>query len=102
MKKLINKIALIVALAIVSPVAVSAVSFDGESIQMLDSTPTVKVVAGGVQIVTSDGEPKTFYFYSITGQLIKSVTVSDSAVVDLPQGCYIVKCTNWSKKVVVK
>lgn len=44
-----------------------------------------------------------FEIYSITGQKVKSVTLeSGSTKVELPKGCYIVRCPQWSKKVIVK
>lgn len=45
-----------------------------------------------------------FYIYSITGQLIKTVDVQGgcSESVELGKGCYIVKCSQWSKKVMVR
>lgn len=44
-----------------------------------------------------------FEIYSITGQRVKSVSVDSGTVkVELPKGCYIVRCPQWSKKVVVK
>lgn len=64
--------------------------------------PSVKALNGGVELSVPDGV-ETFVFYSITGQVIKQVQVSAGIVtVDLPRGCYIIKCSRWSKKVVVK
>jgi len=58
-------------------------------------------VDGGIQL-TATGRVG-FEIYSITGQRVKSVTVENTSVkVDLPKGCYIVRCARWSKKVIVK
>lgn len=58
-------------------------------------------VQGGIQLSATGNV--NFEIYSITGQRVKSVTVENStAKVELPKGCYIVRCTDWSKKVIVK
>lgn len=102
MKRLIGIFTLALALTMGTSFAAYAVSYDNEQIQVVDTVPVLKVVSGGVRIGLADDESRTFYFYSITGQLVKSVTVDETCVVDLPQGCYIVKCADWSKKIVVK
>lgn len=56
---------------------------------------------GGIELYAASRT--SFEIYSITGQRVKSVAVEDSSVrVELPDGCYIVRCSKWSKKVVVK
>lgn len=72
------------------------------SLSIVVSAPTIKSISQGIELTVSDGEAHQFYIYSITGQMIKSVEVRESAVIDLPCGCYIVKCREWSKKIVVK
>lgn len=58
--------------------------------------------AGGGIMLSASGSV-AFDVYSITGQRVKSVTVDSGTVkVDLPKGCYIVRCPQWSKKVIVK
>ena len=58
-------------------------------------------VSGGIQL--SAVESTGFEVYSITGQRVKKVQVENSTVkVDLPKGCYIVRCAKWSKKAIVK
>lgn len=58
-------------------------------------------VDGGINLVAT--EQTNFEIYSITGQRVKSVAVSNESIkVDLPKGCYIVRCAKWSKKVLVK
>lgn len=65
--------------------------------------PSLAGRRGAIDITCpSNGRTYTFHIYSITGQLIKRVQLTDSAAsVDVPQGCYIVKCDAWVKKVIV-
>lgn len=67
------------------------------------SVPAVTAGQGYIKIVCpSDGVTYHFNIYSITGRLEKSVALRDgSQHIDLPQGCYIVRCEKWSKKVLV-
>lgn len=83
-------------------VAVSAQSHVGDQISAVDETPAVRPVSGGIELTAPGDAPCHFTIYSITGQMVKSVEISGSAVVDLPRGCYIIKCASWSKKLVVK
>lgn len=73
-----------------------------QDMTIVTSTPTIKPLSQGIELTVPDGETHMFYIYSITGQMIKSVEVKESAVVDLPCGYYIVKCREWAKKIVVK
>ena len=65
-------------------------------------------VVGGAGCMTIDNYESdielTFSIYSITGQVVKSVSVGEgtSTTVNLPKGFYIVKCEYWSRKVIVK
>ena len=99
MKKTLIKIAVALVLAAVAPATVVSQPIESEAVE---SVLTVKPVGGGVQITVNDTESHQFYIYSITGQMIKAVTVLDTVVVDLPQGCYIIKSKQWSKKIVVR
>ena len=102
MKKLFLKIAVALTLTAAVSTTVLARPVDGDNVQSVETVLAVKPVGGGIQITVDDTESHQFYVYSITGQMVKSVTVSETAVVDLPQGCYIVKCKQWSKKIVVR
>ncbi|MCM1021211.1 MAG: T9SS type A sorting domain-containing protein [Muribaculum sp.] len=102
MKKFFINITLALALAIVSPLAASARADVDDIAQSEEIVMSVKPVNGGLQISVNDDETHQFYVYSITGQMVKSVNVSETIVVDLPQGCYIVKCKQWSKKIVIR
>ena len=101
MKKTIISIALLTAL-VAMPVAAVAQAFESDSISAVDTVPSVKAVAGGIQILVSDNTVRQFHIYSITGQMVKAVETGETISVDLPQGCYIVKCASWSKKIVVR
>lgn len=68
-----------------------------------EQTPSVSVEKGFVELTSPDGEAVKFEIFSITGQLIKSVTVKGSTVkIDLPKGFYIIKCESWTKRVMLK
>lgn len=73
----------------------------GDAVQT--PAPQVRAVDGGIELTAPDDAAKVFMIYSITGQLVKKVSVGASAsrAVNLPGGCYVVKCKDWTKKVVV-
>lgn len=66
--------------------------------------PRLKVYSYGVElIVEADSGEFNFRIYSITGQVVKSLKLSEgSELIELPQGCYIVKCEAWSKKIIIR
>ena len=65
--------------------------------------PTISTLSGGISLTTPSDKPTKFLIYSITGQVIKTITVSSGEViVELPKGYYIVKCENWSKQAIVR
>lgn len=67
------------------------------------TSPTMKPVSAGVDLSCFDGQTHRFYIYSITGQMIKSIEVTDGHVyIELPKGFYIVKCDSWSKQLVIR
>lgn len=83
-------------------VASPAVAHDGVA-SSISAQPMAKPVQGGVELYVPADGTETFTVYSITGQVIKTVNVAQgSTFVELPKGCYIIKCARWSKKVVVK
>lgn len=68
----------------------------------IPTAPTMEVTHSGIEL-TSYRNVTRFSIYSITGQIIKSVEVSDGTVtVELPKGYYIVKCDEWVKRVVIR
>ncbi len=79
-----------------------ALADDGNHVEAVASADcTASPVAGGIAL--SAAGRVDFEVYSITGQRVKSVAVDSGTVkVDLPKGCYIVRCPQWSKKVIVK
>lgn len=101
MKKIV--IALALMLSAVAPVGLAAMpAVASQSIAA--GEPTITAHRGSLELVCPpDGHAYTFFIYSITGQQVKQVHLTDgaSAYVELPQGCYIVKCSAWSKKIIV-
>lgn len=89
----------LLALTAVNPMPVQANA--DERIEA--NAPQLKAASGYIELTVSSETTFTFHIFSITGQLIKRVEVSDGSLqVELPAGCYIVKCEKWSKKVIVK
>lgn len=68
------------------------------------SEPTITGQRGSIVIACPvNGRSYTFQIYAITGQLLKKVQLTDTtATIVIPQGCYIVKCESWIKKVIVQ
>lgn len=65
--------------------------------------PSITVNTGTISLTVSTEEPVLFQIYSITGQIIKTITLGQGTTsIDLPRGYYIVKCPFWSKTVIVK
>ena len=65
--------------------------------------PLVKVSGTVIELRSPNQEAVKFQIFSITGQLIKTLTVKGLPVkVELPKGFYIVKCDNWTKRVMLK
>lgn len=64
----------------------------------------VSTTSTGIALSVKGEKAERFYVFSITGQLVKTIDVDAASVqtVELPRGCYIVKCSHWSKKVMVK
>ncbi|MCM1349397.1 MAG: T9SS type A sorting domain-containing protein [Firmicutes bacterium] len=101
MKKKIG-ILLLLAAAFQAPVAMWAEPAPQQWVANQADAPKVTVGQGSLTITSSADVEKVFEVYSITGQLVKRIKLSNgSATIDLHRGCYIVKCEKWSKKVVV-
>lgn len=67
------------------------------------SGPGLKVTGSSLELMCGDRVNVKFEIFSITGQLVKAVTVaSGTARVELPKGFYIVKCENWTRRVMLK
>lgn len=104
MNRLIAKILIALALAAGGSMSLMAQVERDATIQQLNAeNASLRVVRGHIELTAQQGHTYTFQIYSITGQLVKSVTVTSSTeVISLPQGYYIVKCSEWSKKAVVR
>lgn len=65
---------------------------------------SVRIAAGHVELSANGSQPASFAIYAITGQLVKTVTVSPgtSITVELPKGIYVVRGDNWAKQIVVR
>ncbi len=100
-----KKFLLIAALLISGAFTASDVTYASSAVrqEVSVSEPSLKTRPGMIEVsCPSDGRTYTFQVYSITGQLVKKFVVSESSVtVDVPQGCYIIKCEAWVKKAIV-
>lgn len=102
MKKIITAVILFVAAMASSGQWCAAARTSAEG-RLIENVPVVSVEKGFVELTAPDGDVVKFEIFSITGQLVKSVTVKSSTVkVDLPKGFYIIKCENWTKRVMIK
>ena len=68
--------------------------------------PNVKVSGSVLEFDVAADRPNEivrFEIFSITGQLVKAVNVGSTPVkVELPKGFYIIKCENWTRRVMLK
>lgn len=64
----------------------------------------MEITDAGMQLSNSSTEAELFMIYSITGQLVKKISVAagSKTVVSRPGGCYVVRCRVWAKKTVVR
>lgn len=88
------------------PVGIGAQSGAGERVAAVaaaaEASPAAKAVNGGIALSAPADTTCRFTIYSITGQIIKSVDVTGTTVVEIQRGCYIIKCSSWLKKVIVR
>lgn len=81
----------------------ASVTDDGVRQELVSTTATAKAGQGQVELTVDGNELVKFHIYSITGQLVKTVQLTDGKVaIELPRGLYIVKCDKWSKQIVIK
>lgn len=67
------------------------------------SQPQVRVVQGHIEITVPGDDARQVSIYALTGQIVKSMTVSPGVTtIELPAGYYIVKCDRVSCRVVVR
>lgn len=73
------------------------------SVQVDMHEPQVAAGQGYIRLFCpADGIVYHFQIFSITGRLERTITFSDGIQqLTIPQGCYIVRCEKWSKKVIV-
>lgn len=102
MKRLIIYLILISAAAAL-PMPVVASEQKPQVEERMQEQPMVKVSGTVIELRSPNQEAVKFQIFSITGQLIKTLTVKAMPVkVELPKGFYIVKCDNWTKRVMLK
>lgn len=102
MKKLYALAILILSAVVLPGITASAIQSPVRHEVALQE-PTISSRRGAIEIACPiNGRCYTFQIYAITGQLIKRVQLTDTATtIEIPQGCYIVKCDSWVKKVIV-
>ena len=95
---------LLAAAFVALPGAAAVTAPDSMRQELTISEPMVTSQRGVIQIsCPMNGKAYTFQIYAITGQLLKKVQLTDTTTtIAIPQGCYIVKCESWVKKVIVK
>lgn len=100
MKRLV-RIAFVFGLALGAAGSFSYIAAD-DRVELEAAQCQATPVNGGISL--SATAATSFEIYSITGQRVKSATVEQGSTVkvELPKGCYIVRCPQWSKKVVVR
>lgn len=75
---------------------------DKDALSVAVAHPVMTTGQGCLNFTLNTDSPMTVEIYSITGQLIKKFSLGEGTVtIELPRGCYIVRCASWSKKVVV-
>lgn len=101
-------IAFLIMAAMTAPLSAAmhdGFSADGrESMAARVSMPDIMVGEGMLTLNAATGKSETFHIYGITGQLIKRLEIKagDSAQLELQRGVYIVKCSHWARKIMVK
>lgn len=101
-------IACLTLAAVVAPLS-AGVSADssavgGSPMAQRVGVPEATAGEGLLTLKASPEESDVFQIYGITGQLIKKLEVKagDSAQLELRRGIYIVKCSRWARKIMVK
>lgn len=103
MKKIYSIIIATILASVSSAFMAYAYSPEMEAVAPADNIPTMKVTAMGIELCAPGDTPALFHIYSITGQMIKTVTVDSTPMtIELYKGCYIVKCAQWAKQIVVR
>ena len=102
MKRMLHISLTCMALALTAGGWVTPAHADQRIDNVAAATPTAIGEQGRIAF-TAGTVDAVFSVYSITGQQLKVVRVAAGAhaLVELPRGFYIVKCNQWSRKVVV-
>lgn len=99
-------IIMLICAAVFSMAVFPLLAADVKSVQEITVTdkvgPTFSINGASVEF-TTDITTKVEIF-SITGQLVKSLTVNPGTTlrIELPKGFFIIKCEYWAKRVMVK
>ena len=99
-----RKIAIAVCIEFTASVISMPTTFANEPIfSPATIQPTVKVVAGGIEIAVQEESGCHVAIYAITGQLVKQIDIpSGITTIDLTAGYYIVKCGNTATRVAIR
>lgn len=101
MKKFLYIVTLTIALNVYG--LANAAEPSGQETAVISEAPTLSVGRNSLTVKGGEDCNMLFEVYSITGQLIKRFKLDDgSYTLELPRGCYIVKCSRWSKKAIIK
>lgn len=96
-------IALFISVIALFPTMGIAMPINNDIAKIETVQPSITVNTGSISLTILGEEPVLFQIYSITGQIIKTITLDHGTIsIDLPRGYYIVKCPYWSKTVIVK
>lgn len=105
MKRIIRNIFIVLCLSLWFA-AVPAMASEDSTLtsERIENGASVSTCISGITLKVNADKIERFHIFSITGQLVKSVDVEPGVMqtVNLPKGCYIIKCSYWSKKVLVK
>lgn len=103
-KRLFRTTAILLSLIVSAAPVMAAVDDDDRDIagELTSPEPSASPVEGGVDLTAPAPGQLTFHIFSITGQLVKTVSIREETVrIELPRGCYVVKCGRWSKKILI-
>lgn len=103
-----NRILRVMMIAIVmSTVSVTSFAEPAENSESVDNIavnkPIIRVVGSHVEISLSGNESRVVVFYSLTGQIVKTLTIHPgTTLIDLPTGYYIIRCERYSQRVILR
>ena len=101
MKKIFVLLILTLSTASVEPLLYAATTHDLQ--ELSEQNVKVRTVPGGIELHNNTRQTVDFQVFSITGQMLKSLNMNTGhTIVELPQGCYIVRHPYGALKVVVR